>query len=57
MTFLYYVHTCAFLFSLKKECVFPNDATVAQKTVILGSAILINAIFFEGQDDGGAAAS
>lgn len=35
------------------ECNFPADATPQQKAIIAGSAIMINAVFFEGQDDGG----
>jgi len=40
------------LFLFVKECTFPENATPAQKATIVGAAIFINAIFFEG-DDGG----
>ncbi|CAB9505965.1 Phospholipid scramblase 1 [Seminavis robusta] len=33
------------------ECTFPNDATPQQKALIVGSALMINAMFFEGEDD------
>lgn len=39
---------------LNQECTFPSGATPAQKATIVGSAIFINAVFFEGDDgDGG----
>ena len=38
---------------LLQECTFPTDATPAQKATIVGAAIFINAVFFEGEDGEG----
>jgi len=35
------------------ECTFPTDATPAQKATIVGAAIFINAVHFEGDDGEG----
>lgn len=35
------------------ECTFPKNATPAQKATIVGSALMINAMFFEGNDNDG----
>ena len=35
------------------DVTFPEDATSSQKAMLIGSAIFLNAIFFEGQDNAG----